>query len=97
MENGQYNTSWSTNHLMPADLVKAIKDLNPKKLITVHNSKFILSTHSWEEPLVNITKEAEEEGFNLLTPMLGEPVYLDDDSQVFQKWWEAPATDKKNM
>jgi len=94
MENGQYNTSWSTNHLMPADLVKAVKDINPKKLLTVHNSKFILSSHTWEDPLVNISKAAEEEGFNLLTPMLGEPVYLDDDSQVFQKWWEAPAADK---
>jgi len=95
MENGQYNTSWSTNHLMPADLVKAIKELNPKKLITVHNSKYILSTHPWDAPLINISKAAEEEGFNLLTPMIGEPVYLDDDSQVFQKWWETLTKDKQ--
>jgi len=88
MENGQYNTEWSANHLMPDHLVKAIKDLSPKKLITVHNSKYILSAHSWEEPLVNIAKAAEQESFNLLTPMIGEPVRLDDDSQVFHKWWE---------
>jgi len=93
MENGQYNTEWSTSHLLPDYLVKAVKDLHPKKLITVHNSKYIMSSHSWEEPLVNIAKAAEQESFNLLTPMIGEVVYMDDDSQIFHKWWEALLTD----
>lgn len=26
--------------------------------------------------------------FNLITPMIGEPVMLDDSTQVFAKWWE---------
>ena len=25
----------------------------------------------------------------LLTPKIGEVVYLDDENQVFEKWWEA--------
>jgi L-ascorbate metabolism protein UlaG (beta-lactamase superfamily) len=89
MENGQYNTQWSTNHLMPQHLVKAVKELHPQKLITVHNSKYTLSSHPWNEPLVNISKAAEKESFNLLTPMIGEVVYLDDDTQIFSKWWES--------
>jgi L-ascorbate metabolism protein UlaG (beta-lactamase superfamily) len=88
MENGQYNTEWSTSHLMPQYLVQAVKELHPRKLITVHNSKYTLSTHFWNDPLVNISLAAEEENFNLLTPMIGEVVYLNDDTQIFSKWWE---------
>jgi L-ascorbate metabolism protein UlaG (beta-lactamase superfamily) len=89
MENGQYNSAWSTNHLMPAYLVRAVSELRPRKLITVHNSKYTLSSHRWDEPLINISTAAELESINLLTPMIGEPVYLDDDSQTFGRWWEA--------
>jgi L-ascorbate metabolism protein UlaG (beta-lactamase superfamily) len=88
MENGQYSTNWSTNHLMPQHLVQAIKELNPKRLITVHNSKYTLSNHLWNDPLNNISLAAEKNSFNLLTPMIGEVVYLNDDAQVFSRWWE---------
>jgi L-ascorbate metabolism protein UlaG (beta-lactamase superfamily) len=89
MENGQYNSAWSANHLMPAYLVRAISELRPRKLITVHNSKYTLSSHRWDEPLINISAAAERESINLLTPIIGEVVYLDDDSQTFNRWWEA--------
>jgi L-ascorbate metabolism protein UlaG (beta-lactamase superfamily) len=88
VENGQYNRDWKDIHLMPEDLVKAAKDLGARRLFTVHNSKYSLSTHSWKEPLENISRADETESLNLITPMIGEPVYLNDDSQVFQKWWK---------
>lgn len=88
MENGQYNEEWKYIHMIPEDLVKAIEELQPKKLMTVHNSKFALGMHSWYEPLDKIVDATEEHSFNLITPMIGEPVMLNDSTQVFKKWWK---------
>ncbi len=88
MENGQYDKDWKFIHLMPEDLVMAAKNLNAKRMITVHNSKYALGRHAWYEPLVNISKAAERDSLNLLTPMIGEPMYLNSSTQSFGKWWE---------
>lgn len=88
MENGQYNEDWKYIHLIPEDLVKAIEELKPKKLMTVHNSKFALGLHPWYEPMEKITEASEKHSFNLITPKIGEPVLLKDNTQVFEKWWE---------
>ncbi len=88
MENGQYNEEWKYIHIIPEDLVTAIEELQPKRLMTVHNSKFALGMHPWYEPMQKITETAEKHSFNLITPMIGEPVFLNDSTQVFTKWWE---------
>ncbi len=88
LENGQYNEDWRFIHLLPDDLVKAAKDLNAKRLMTVHNSKYALGRHSWHEPLDNIASAAEKESLNLVTPMIGEPVNLNDTTRAFKKWWK---------
>lgn len=88
MENGQYNKDWKDIHIMPEELVKAIKELDPKRVMTIHNSKFALSTHTWHEPMDKIAKAAEENSFKLITPMIGEPVHLKDSAQTFTKWWK---------
>ncbi len=87
MENGQYNTDWKHIHLLPDDLVRAVKELDPGRFFTVHNSKFALAKHAWYEPLDNIANAAEAAGLPLITPMIGEPVYLNDTTQTFRKWW----------
>lgn len=88
LENGQYNEQWKYIHIVPEDLITAIKDLQPKKLITVHNSKFALGMHPWYEPMEVISQASEEHSFDLITPMIGETVMLNDSTQVFEKWWE---------
>jgi len=88
LENGQYNRNWKYIHLMPEDLVQAMKDLKAKKLLTVHHLKYALANHSWEEPLVKISEAAERESFNLITPMIGELVYWNDSIPHTNKWWE---------
>lgn len=88
MENGQYDKNWKYIHFQPDDLVKVIKDLNPKRILAFHNSKFALANHTWNEPLENISKTSEENGFNLSTPMIGEVVDLDNLEQKFGKWWK---------
>ncbi|MCC8173658.1 MAG: MBL fold metallo-hydrolase [Odoribacter sp.] len=88
IENGQYNKDWKYIHLMPEYLTQTIKDLNPTKTLAVHNSKYALAKHPWDEPLINISQVAERDSLNVITPIIGETVYLKDSTQVFSKWCE---------
>ena len=47
MENGQYNKDWAKIHNMPEEAAQAAVDVNAKKMISVHNSKFALARHQW--------------------------------------------------
>ena len=91
LENGQYNKNWKYIHMQPSETIQAAKDLKAKRLFPVHNSKFPLSTHPWDEPLKRITELNKEVNLNLATPMIGEEINLEDPSQQFLKWWEGLA------
>ncbi len=88
LENGQYDNDWKYIHTLPENLARAIQDLNPKKILTVHHSKFALAKHPWKEPLERISKVAEKDSLPLITPRIGEIVYLEQNTQTFDKWWE---------
>lgn len=88
LENGQYNNNWKYIHFIPQDLEGVIQTLQPTRVFTVHNSKFALARHAWFEPLELISKAADKNGFNLLTPKMGEPIHLKDSNQIFEKWWQ---------
>lgn len=88
LENGQYDSKWKYIHLMPDEILKVSKELKAKRILPVHSSKFVLGTHPWYEPLELITKNNEIEKLNVITPMIGEVVNLNDSNQVFTKWWE---------
>ncbi|TDL99525.1 MAG: MBL fold metallo-hydrolase [Flavobacteriaceae bacterium] len=88
LENGQYDAKWKYIHLMPKEILLAAKDLGAKRLLPVHSSKFALSNHPWKEPLQKITQNAKKENFPILTPKIGEVVYLKEENQSFSAWWE---------
>lgn len=73
LENGQYNEDWKYIHLMPEYLAQAARDLNARVILTVHHSKYALSTHPWEAPVKHAKKLADE-GLRVLLPKIGEPV-----------------------
>jgi len=50
--------------------------------------KFALGNHVWDEPLELITENNKNENLNIITPMIGEKVDLDDQGQVFSQWWK---------
>ena len=89
VENGQYNADWRYIHLMPEKLAEAIHDLQPRRVLTVHNSKYTLSRHPWDEPLKNAAEAAAHDGFVLLQPMIGEVVSLNDTTRSFEAWWRS--------
>ena len=87
LENGQYDQSWKYIHMMPGEVLKAAEELNARKLLPVHSSKFAIANHPWDEPLSNISALSKDFNIKLITPLIGEQVNLEDISQQFTEWW----------
>jgi len=77
MENGQYGEGWKQIHTMPYELGKEVKELSPKRFVTIHHSKFCLSSHPWDEPRKNELQAQKESGVPLIRVNIGETFYLD--------------------
>lgn len=74
LENGQYNQEWPYIHALPEDLIREIKELRPKKVLTVHHSKYAMARHRWDEPLENARQLTRLDSVELLLPIIGEIV-----------------------
>mgnify|MGYP002445675627 CR=1 FL=1 len=77
LENGQYSESWRYIHTMPRQLEKIVRDVGARKTVTVHHSKFALSMHAWDEPLHNVERLKRIDSLHVLSPQIGEVIYLD--------------------
>ena len=86
LEDGQYNTAWPYIHMMPEETVQAAIDLKAKVLLPVHWAKFPLSLHAWNEPIIRLLKAASAKGLKVPTPLIGEPVILDE-IYPDKEWW----------
>lgn len=87
VENGQYNVAWRYIHTLPNETLQAAQDLRAKRLFPVHNSKFKLASHAWDEPLSMVAELNKKIGIPLVTPYIGQVVNLDDEQQSFEQWW----------
>ncbi|MDR3366328.1 MAG: MBL fold metallo-hydrolase [Prevotellaceae bacterium] len=87
LENGQYNDSWRYIHMKPEEMLQAGKDLKAKVVMPVHNSKFALSSHPWDEPMSRAVEAWNSGDFGLATPMIGERVSLRDSAPAHGRWW----------
>lgn len=86
LEDGQYNKSWKHIHMHPQEVVQAAIDLKAAKLLPVHWGKFSLAPHNWDDPIINVVKEAKSKGIPLVHPMIGEPVNLNN-PDTRSEWW----------
>jgi L-ascorbate metabolism protein UlaG (beta-lactamase superfamily) len=87
LENGQYDVAWPFIHSSPQEVVKAAHDLNARRVFPVHSSKFALANHAWDDPLIKVTGFNLHSGIPLVTPLIGEIVYLKKEDQKFSQWW----------
>ena len=94
LENGQYDKNWKYIHMMPEEVIQAAQDLNAKTLLPVHWSKFSLSIHAWDEPIVRASDEARRKNVKLLHPMIGEAIDLKENFSS-TAWWENVITPKR--
>jgi len=88
LENGQYDNAWHSVHLLPEETLKVAQDVKAKRFLPVHNSKFVLAKHAWDEPLVKLTEINQRYKLNIATPMIGEMLNLNDTNQTFKQWWK---------
>lgn len=86
MEDGQYNEQWHNVHMMPEEMIEAATIVGAKAVLPVHNSKFILSEHPWNEPLDRAVGAADDRAMLLETPRIGQLVKLDKLSNT-PRWW----------
>jgi len=86
LECGQYNTMWPNIHMMPEETVQACADLRANALLPVHWGKFKLAFHPWREPIVRALKKAESLKMTVATPIIGEPVLLNQ-ALPQTPWW----------
>ena len=95
LENGQYNPQWGQIHTFPHQNLQIAKELNAKAIMPVHNSKFRLAPHEWNEPLEQIYtlylqgKSQNKFDFLLLTPQVGQivPLWSEYKKDDFRAWW----------
>lgn len=78
LEAGQYDRRWKYIHLMPDEVIQAATDLKARRLLPVHNSKFALAAHPWDEPRNKVASyyQLAKPGYQLLEPIVGEKVGL---------------------
>ncbi|WP_340112601.1 MBL fold metallo-hydrolase [Maribellus mangrovi] len=88
LEQGQYDNNWNLIHMMPEQVFKVAKELQAENILPVHNSKFALANHPWDEPLNKIMTNKADSEIAVLTPQIGEPVLLSDSTQTFKMWWK---------
>ena len=88
LEQGQYDENWNLIHLMPGQLMKTAEQLKAHSILPVHNSRFALANHEWDEPLNSATDNHSDSGISVLTPQIGEVIVLKDTTHSFSKWWE---------
>lgn len=86
LECGQYNQHWKYIHMLPEEVPLAARDLKASHFMPVHWAKFALSLHSWYEPIQRVTAAAADMNEKILTPEIGQVVYLDKENE-FKKWW----------
>lgn len=87
LENGQYDKSWKYIHMIPEDVVAAAGDLNAKRLLPVHWSKFSLALHPWDDSITRVLKQAKLHNIPVLHPMIGEVVCLKNPTANIE-WWK---------
>ncbi len=78
VENGQYDKGWSKIHIMPDELASVIKTINAKTTVPVHNGKFALANHSWDEPMRTAQAIAQADSTqHIVLPTIGQPINIE--------------------
>jgi L-ascorbate metabolism protein UlaG (beta-lactamase superfamily) len=72
LDNAQYHKNWHSIHMFPEEAVQASIDLNAKQLLPIHWSKYVLSTHAWNDPINRAKKAGIEKGVNVVDIKVGE-------------------------
>lgn len=90
LDMGQYDPRWPYIHMTPEQAAQAALDLNTRALLPAHVGRFSLAQHDWREPFEHIMVQSKDKPYKLLTPLLGEALYVSGAEQDFSPWWHKP-------
>ena len=88
IENGQYDSRWTKIHMQPEETAQAAEDVGARAVLPAHSSRFAMARHSWDAPLRRLKEASKGRSFRLLTPQIGDIVYIGNEQQYFSSWWE---------
>lgn len=90
MECGQYNDNLAEFpiHMLPEETVQAGIDVKAKNVMPVHWASFCLNRHPWKEPAERFVIKATALKLNVVTPVIGQVIYLNQLDNVNEFWWE---------
>jgi len=89
LDSGQYDLRWAFVHMNPEQSAQAADDLYAKAFTPAHVGRFSISAHDWDDPFKRITAASQGRNYQLWTPQIGQPLYLDGREQSFSAWWES--------
>ena len=89
-EAGQYNEAWDQIHMYPEQAVQAAIDLDATTMLPIHNTKYILALHEWDDPLERVYQEGKRTDQHVSTPMIGESFVLGETMED-NPWWREVA------
>lgn len=87
MECGQYNEMWSDIHMFPEETAQAGVDIKAKTIMPIHWGAFKLAMHSWTDPIERVTQKAKELDINIVTPRIGESIFIKENQMTQDRWW----------
>jgi L-ascorbate metabolism protein UlaG (beta-lactamase superfamily) len=87
LEDGQYNADWPRIHMMPEETAQAAVDVRAKTVLPVHNGKFALARHAWQEPYERLAAASADKDYALLTPEIGEKLDIGSREKSNNPWW----------
>lgn len=83
----QYNMRWHNVHMFPEEAVKAAMELGTDTVMPIHWGAYSLSDHAWDDPAQRFTLAAEENGLEVITPMLGQTFSWENRGDYQNRWW----------
>lgn len=86
---GQYDERWVYIHMNPDEAVRAAEDLQAQALLPAHVGKFTIARHPWDEPFIRIAEAGKREKIRLVTPQIGEQIFLDNIQTELSQWWKS--------
>ncbi len=87
VECGQYNEEWAYIHMMPEETAQAAVDLKSKIFMPIHWGAFTLALHTWNDPVIRVSKKAEELKIPIITPKIGQEIYINKTEGYQERWW----------
>lgn len=85
IEIGAYDPAWGSVHLGPDEALKMHKQVQGELMFPVHWGTFNLAPHRWDQPVIRLMEQADQEGVSLLVPEVGQTVEVGE-SYIADTW-----------